>query len=58
METILYYSESGINAAIQSWGRVLLNKYNKKRAHMEADFTVNYLGYYTDNGKIYVNINH
>ena len=50
IETILYYSESGINRAIEEWGQVLLTRYNKKRSFMEADFTVNYLGYYTDNG--------
>ncbi|XP_078489098.1 uncharacterized protein LOC100181073 isoform X2 [Ciona intestinalis] len=53
VNTILYYSDSGINQAIENWGRVLTTKYHKKSSIMEADFSINYLGYYTDNGAYY-----
>ena len=31
------------------WGDLLLRKYGKDRAGVEHDFTLNYLGYSTDN---------
>ncbi|CAK8679724.1 unnamed protein product [Clavelina lepadiformis] len=53
IDTILYYSNEGINKAVEKWGQVLMTRYHKKRAYMEADFSINYLGYYTDNGAYY-----
>ncbi|KAJ1458189.1 hypothetical protein M885DRAFT_95114 [Pelagophyceae sp. CCMP2097] len=53
-ETILHFAlGAGPNAAMDAWGAKLLKRYRKDRAIAEADFTVNYLGYSTDNGAFY-----
>ncbi|XP_077991624.1 uncharacterized protein LOC144445853 [Glandiceps talaboti] len=49
-QTIVYYGQ-GVNQAIYEWGDVLLRYYGKTKAAMKSDLMVNYLGYYTDNGK-------
>jgi len=51
IDTILYYSDGGINKAVENWGRILTTRYHKRRSYMESDFTINYLGYWTDNGE-------
>jgi len=48
--TILYHSTHGINAAMRSWGHTLRTHYGKRHV---SDVTVDYLGYYTDNGGYY-----
>ena len=53
VETIVHLSKEGVNAAMDAWGAALLARYGKDRAVAEADFTVNYLGYSTDNGAFY-----
>ncbi|KAK7231925.1 hypothetical protein SO694_00083057 [Aureococcus anophagefferens] len=53
VETIVHFSKDGVNGAMDAWGAALLGRYGKDRAVAEADFTVNYLGYSTDNGAFY-----
>jgi len=53
IQTIVSFSSNGINNAMMEWGDVLLNKYGKDRNGVEKDFTLNYLGYSTDNGAYY-----
>lgn len=36
--------------AMEEWGSILLNYYGKNLSLKENDVTINYLGYYTDNG--------
>lgn len=42
-----------VNDAVDSWGMTLRNLYQKSTAYRDSDFSVNYLGYYTDNGACY-----
>jgi hypothetical protein len=44
---------SGVSKALMDWGDILLKKYGKDRQGVEYDFTLNYLGYSTDNGAFY-----
>lgn len=37
--------------AFQGWGDVLRTNYGKSPSYKLSDFTINYLGYWTDNGK-------
>ncbi|XP_064616875.1 uncharacterized protein LOC135480876 [Liolophura sinensis] len=53
METIVYYGNAGINKAFQGWGDILRTKYGKSSSYKRSDFTINYLGYWTDNGAFY-----
>ncbi|XP_070576651.1 uncharacterized protein [Ptychodera flava] len=50
--TAVYYGK-GINEAILGFGDALMTKYGKQKHLMKSDFTVNYLGYWTDNGAYY-----
>ncbi|CAH1786227.1 unnamed protein product [Owenia fusiformis] len=52
-ETIIYYSDDGINKAMEGWGEMLRKKYNKNLDARNRDLTLNYLGYWTDNGGYY-----
>ncbi|KAH8045474.1 hypothetical protein JL720_16676 [Aureococcus anophagefferens] len=52
VETIVHFSKDGVNGAMDA-GAALLGRYGKDRVVAEADFTVNYLGYSTDNGAFY-----
>ena len=54
LQTILSYSNQGVNAAFESWGDKLLQRYQKSRDVSFSDFTTNYLGFSTDNGAYYV----
>lgn len=35
---------------MKEWGSILKQWYRKESSYREADFTINYLGYWTDNG--------
>ncbi|BFZ04181.1 hypothetical protein BsWGS_07220 [Bradybaena similaris] len=52
-EYIVYFSNRGINQAIQGWGKYLTTLYQKSRAPRDNDLTIQYLGYWTDNGAYY-----
>lgn len=52
IDTILYFGDRGINRAIEGWGEIVTRRYGKSRAYVESDLTVNYVGYWTDNGKL------
>jgi len=43
----------GVNNAFDYWGSLLLKAYDKKPKTIEDDFSVKYLGYWTDNGAYY-----
>ena len=43
----------GINSAFDNWGRFLTDLTGKKRPANDADFTLKYLGYWTDHGARY-----
>jgi len=45
--------DQGVNGAMQTWGKSLLDRYGKKRSVANNDLTTNYLGYSTDNGAFY-----
>jgi len=44
---------SGVNAAMDSWGDILLKEYKKERYSYKEDLAMQYLGYSTDNGAYY-----
>jgi hypothetical protein len=46
-------SAGGVNAAFEEWGDKLLHRYGKSREMTYRDFSLNYLGYSTDNGAYY-----
>ncbi|KAK3600159.1 hypothetical protein CHS0354_012282, partial [Potamilus streckersoni] len=50
-DTIVYYA-NGISKAFEGWGEVLRTWYNRDDAYVKSDLTINYLGYWTDNGMI------
>ncbi|CAF1132035.1 unnamed protein product, partial [Didymodactylos carnosus] len=50
---IIYYGNNGINDAVHNWGLTLRKYYNKTDDDRLNDVTINYLGYYTDNGAYY-----
>src|SRR6476659_2786231 len=43
----------GINRAFETWGRFLTDLAGKKRPANDADFSLKYLGYWTDHGARY-----
>ncbi len=51
-ETIVYYG-GGVNAAMRGWGAALRARSGKTPASRDADHSINYLGYWTDNGAYY-----
>lgn len=51
-ETVVSYGP-GVNAAMRAWGATLLKRSGKTTAARDSDHTINYLGYYTDNGGMY-----
>ena len=53
METIISYGDVGFYESIQKWGLELRTKHKKSLKRRESDDTVNYLGYWTDNGAFY-----
>ncbi|CAF1203111.1 unnamed protein product [Adineta steineri] len=50
---IISYSSNGINQGIREWGQIMQKAYNRTSQHRVNDLTINYLGYYTDNGAYY-----
>jgi hypothetical protein len=50
---IVYYSPHGINKGIHEWGQTMQQAFNRTDSNRLHDVTVNYLGYYTDNGAFY-----
>lgn len=52
LETIVYAGD-GINAGMLGWGDALLTRYNKQRHAYKRDYTLQTLGYSTDNGAYY-----
>ncbi|XP_059175515.1 uncharacterized protein LOC131955424 [Physella acuta] len=53
VDFILYYSDRGINQVIQEWGEFMRMFYNKSPERRNTALTVNYMGYWTDNGAYY-----
>ena len=51
-ETILVAGQN-VTGTMSYWGGLLLEKYGKDTAYRETDFSLNYLGYWTDNGACY-----
>ncbi len=51
-ETIIYAGD-GINKTLSDWGSQLLTLGGKSRASENSDPSLNYLGYWTDNGAYY-----
>ncbi|CAF5116774.1 unnamed protein product, partial [Rotaria magnacalcarata] len=50
---IVFYSQSGINEGIHEWGQTMQQAFNRTDINRVNDITINYLGYYTDNGGYY-----
>ncbi|CAF1248650.1 unnamed protein product [Adineta steineri] len=50
---IVFYSSKGIRETIREWGQTMQKAYNRTNEHRLNDLTINYLGYYTDNGGYY-----
>ncbi|XP_059175577.1 uncharacterized protein LOC131955455 [Physella acuta] len=53
IDFIVYYSNQGINQAMKGWGELLKFWYNKNLEHRAYGITLNYMGYWTDNGAYY-----
>ena len=50
---IVYYSEQGVNKGAREWGQTLQRVYNRTNEYRLNDLSLNYLGYYIDNGGYY-----
>jgi hypothetical protein len=50
VQTTALVVEPGINRAFDTWGRFLTDLAGKQRPANDADFSLKYLGYWTDNG--------
>ncbi|CAF3069093.1 unnamed protein product [Rotaria sp. Silwood2] len=50
---IIYYSSNGINQLMEQWGITMQKSFNRTNKYRLNDLTINYLGYYTDNGAYY-----
>jgi hypothetical protein len=50
---IVFYSPHGINEGIREWGQTMQKAHNRTDQYRLNDLTINYLGYYTDNGAYY-----
>ncbi|PVD22557.1 hypothetical protein C0Q70_18373 [Pomacea canaliculata] len=53
LDTILYFGDAGVNRAFQGWGELLRFLYRRTDEFVSNDLTINYLGYWTDNGAYY-----
>ncbi|XP_041370298.1 uncharacterized protein LOC121384124 [Gigantopelta aegis] len=51
-QTIIYYSQHGINKAFEGWGQTLRKWYGKPDLRAQ-DSTLNYIGYWMDYGSFY-----
>ncbi|ESO98846.1 hypothetical protein LOTGIDRAFT_231210 [Lottia gigantea] len=52
METVVYYSDQGINKAFDGWGEYLRYRHGRHDSYVLSDLTVNYLGFWTDRVRI------
>ena len=50
---MVFYSPNGITEGVREWGQTLQRAFNRTNQNRANDLTVNYLGYYTDNGGYY-----
>jgi hypothetical protein len=50
---IVFYFPRGVNEGLREWGQTMQKAYNRTNQHRLNDLTINYLGYYTDNGGYY-----
>ena len=50
---IVFYSSSGVNKATREWGQTLQRVFNRTNEYRSNDLSLNYLGYYIDNGGYY-----
>ena len=50
---IVFYSADGINRGVDEWGQIMQKAYNRTNQYRLNDISINYLGYYTDNGAYY-----
>lgn len=54
ISTLVTFAPGGVNNAMMAWGDAMLARTGKKRlAAWDKDFTLQYLGYSTDNGAYY-----
>lgn len=51
-ETILVAGQN-VTGTMDSWGELLRSKYKKDDSFRKRDYSINYLGYWTDNGACY-----
>ena len=52
METLMVAGQN-LTDTMDKWGRLLRKRYKKDDKYRRDDFSINYLGYYTDNGACY-----
>ena len=52
METLVVAGQN-VTGTMEKWGKLLRIRYKKEDHYRLDDFTINYLGYYTDNGACY-----
>ena len=50
---LVFYSPRGVNNAMREWGQTMQRAFNRTNQNRLSDITINYLGYYTDNGGYY-----
>ena len=50
---IVFHSPDGTNEGIREWGELMQRAFNRTEENRFNDITVNYLGYYTNNGGYY-----
>ena len=50
---ILFYSPRGINKGVREWGQTMQRAFNRTQTHRLNDLSLNYMGYYMDNGAYY-----
>ena len=50
---IVFYSSQGINKAVREWGQTMQRVFNRTNEHRLNDLSLNYIGYYIDNGAYY-----
>ena len=50
---IVFYSSKGINEGVREWGQAMQKAHNRTNQNRLNDLSINYLGYYTDNGAYY-----
>ena len=50
---ILFYSPHGINKGVREWGQTMQRAFNRTNKHRLNDISLNYIGYYMDNGAYY-----